>query len=184
MAEPWWEFLPFEIIPLFIFIGLIGLLCAWVAVKLFKCAWDHPVPFLFSIAGLVVGVFLYVVIVESYFPVEKEYVKDWDMPILALNDNASISGRFFLGTGSIDGSMKYFYLYQADRGIKTGYVSADESYVNETDTYSPRIEHYIQRPVGGKYRVFLPDPDSQYEDYYNLVIPKGSIMYNYRVDLQ
>jgi len=61
---------------------------------------------LFATAGLIIAIAL---------PVKYE-TTSWSENIVTLKDNKTLEGRFFLGSGIINGSMKYFY-YQKNNGL-------------------------------------------------------------------
>ncbi|MFW6281663.1 MAG: hypothetical protein ACOC1O_02560 [bacterium] len=87
--------------------------------------------------------------------------------IYALDGNFETNGNFFLGTGSVDESLKYYYLVKKEGGKKIKSVHANNVILYESD--NPRIEVYNVRfkrnwlnnnficISGLKYKLYIPD---------------------------
>ena len=102
--------------------------------------------------------------------------------VISLNDNSNTEGAFFLGSGSVNEESVYYYAYESDKGITVGEIDADEVYINYTDK-QPRLEEYRT-----KFKSEFLNWSFAYlgEDscYYKLYIPEGSIIEEYKIDLE
>ncbi len=129
---------------------------------------------LFAIAGLIIAVAL---------PVKYE-TTSWTVNIVTLKDNNSIEGRFFLGTGMINGSMKYVY-YQIDDDSTYQMWQADyyDSKIRYIST-QPKVvvidKHWAKTPLN-KWAIDMVDESRQ---TYIFEVPKGSIKSSYELDAQ
>jgi hypothetical protein len=99
--------------------------------------------------------------------------------IYALEDNLTNKGSYFLGSGSHDGAIKYFYLTKQDDGVVLNSIDVKNVILVENNEGIHKIVFYTPHfknnnldkwfaPFGERTKVF---------------IPKGSIKYNYNVDL-
>lgn len=102
--------------------------------------------------------------------------------VISLNDNSDIEGSFFLGSGSVNEELVYYYAYKSDKGVTVGKVDADEVYINYTDE-QPRLEEYRTNFKSEflKWSFAYLGEDSC---YYKLYIPEGSIIEEYKIDLE
>jgi hypothetical protein len=103
--------------------------------------------------------------------------------IVCLQDNNSTTGRFFLGTGQIEGKMKYVFYYEENGGFKmkqTGYENTTVKYSDVT-----KVERYREEPVESFINYFAID-DCYSESNMNFIIyvPQGTIKNNYSLDAQ
>lgn len=107
-------------------------------------------------------------------PMEYKYSQD----LIAMKDNTSISGSFFLGTGQIDSDLCYIYIVEADKGVTTKTIKqkSNEVYIRYTDG-QPYLEYW--GPVNDPWR--FPNESS----YYVFYLPEGSVISNvYEIDLE
>lgn len=140
-------------------------------------------------------------VVSSAFAERKEEYKLIESQnIVALQDSSNISGRFLLGSGTVNGSMYYCYYIDTDEGYKYKQINASNNdvdvsikYCNENET--PHIEKYDKYTVTTSNKkwgwVFNPAliapqkkkavlaPTKVY-----IYLPEGTIDENYKVDLQ
>ena len=101
----------------------------------------------------------------------------------ALKDNGSISGSFFLGSGQIDGEMKYIYYYEEDGYYKMGDIDNDKAKIKYVDG-DPYIEEYkLKAKEGAFINYFAFDNLPEYTEYI-IYIPKGSIKRDYKLDAE
>ena len=59
--------------------------------------------------------------------------------IMSISRGSSVEGHFTLGSGTIEEESYYFYYYETEKGIKLGKVSANITYIIETDEFAPSI---------------------------------------------
>ena len=98
--------------------------------------------------------------------------------IISLQSNTSVSGNFFLGTGSFEGEKVYYYYIQTERGAISRKVDADETYVKETSTATPTIKKVRYKDKGSLWH-FTIRPDTL-DEYNQVTIPEGSIKREYK----
>jgi hypothetical protein len=110
---------------------------------------------------------------------DKTWYTSSDVEIHALQDNITTEGRFFLGSGQVDGNLKYFYVEDTEFGYTVRDVDADNTYIKNTDgkchleTQTYEFDNWFVRLIAapmGERRIFY--------------IPEGSILQNYNIDLQ
>ncbi len=129
---------------------------------------------------------------------KEEYKLVKSQNIVALQDSSNTSGRFLLGSGTINGSMYYCYYIDTDEGYKYQQINANEydvsiKYCNGNET--PHIEKYDKYTVvtsnkdwGWVFNPALIFPQekeavlSPIKVY--IYLPEGTIDENYKVDLQ
>lgn len=105
-------------------------------------------------------------------------------PIKALKDGNTVSGSFFLGTGTVDGEIEYrFMSEEEDGGLRMNTVSADDAVIYDT-TDAPRVETYTYEFKSRLVRLlFGPGPLLQDAEY-RIYVPEGTVKYEYVVDLK
>lgn len=111
---------------------------------------------------------------------ETEYVQYYEREITAINDNSSISGRFYLSGGRIDEKMVYVYFIKSNGGEKMDQVGADITTIYTSN--NPRIVGYkeVFKNKFLRSRNFLEIGNYKYSIY----VPKGTIKNEFNVDLE
>jgi hypothetical protein len=104
---------------------------------------------------------------------------------VALNDDAdtSVSGLFFLGTGSVssDEDLEYIFIYETEKGMTVGERKAKNVYIQYiAEGETPRLVHYIETYDSDFWDWFLGNKDS-WDVFY---IPEGSITSDFEIDLE
>ena len=110
------------------------------------------------------------------------YVKSEETKIIALQDNSSVQGRFFLGSGNIDGTMKYVYMKEEDGGYKMDSLDVENVTIIYSD--STKIEVYNAEFKNKAIRFLFCKYDLFSDSKYKIYVPKGTIKQNFNVDLQ
>ncbi len=130
---------------------------------------------LFALAGLFIAWAL---------PVHYETTR-WQENIVTLKDNNNISGRFFfLGSGIIEGRMKYVYYQQ---NTDSTYQMWQCDYTDAAIKYSdgqPKVnvtDVHWQKSLWNKFAIDLDDESRQ---TYVFEVPNGSIKNTYELDAQ
>lgn len=131
---------------------------------------------------------------------KEEYKLVESQNIVALQDNSNTSGRFLLGSGTVNGSMYYCYYIDADDGYKYQQINTSDydvdvsiKYCNENET--PHIEKYDKYTIptsstkwGWVFNPVLIAPRANQSvlstQKIYIYLPKGTIDENYKVDLQ
>ena len=100
-------------------------------------------------------------------------------PIVALEDNMTTNGTFFLGTGAVKDDIRYYYMIETERGYKLQDVAASKAYI-KYDT-EPRI--VVENGCGFKhwYNNIWAFPTHTRVTIY---VPEGTILNNYNIDLK
>ncbi len=94
-----------------------------------------------------------------------------EVPLVALHNETYTTGKFFLGTGTIDSVEYYYFMYKLpDGGIIKSRIDVSRAVVYETDE-SPHIEGFPS-DIDFGYIVF---------DKAHFYIPKNSIVYNFAI---
>lgn len=103
--------------------------------------------------------------------------------IVNLQDNSSVNGSFFLGSGSINEESYYVYYYKTDDGFyKLGKTKTDNAKIkitNETPRKVKKIKCITPGNLFEKYFIILP---TSLTHSVHFEIPPGSIKENYNLD--
>ena len=100
-------------------------------------------------------------------------------PIVALEDNVTSRGQFFLGTGTSKSDIYYYYMIDTERGYVMKNVKACDAYIKYD--VEPRI--VIENGCGFKHwynNIWAFPVSTQYTIY----VPEGTILNNYNIDLK
>tara|TARA_R110000782_G_C14630275_1_gene394341 strand:+ start:43 stop:546 length:504 start_codon:yes stop_codon:yes gene_type:complete len=138
--------------------------------------------FMFGFFGLMFGCFIGFI---TAIALPTEVLKE-DSPnikeLVSLQDGSSVSGNFFLGCGSINGSMKYTYYYEVEKDLfKMGRTDYDRVLIKYDSI--PRLETF--RYVQTDYWLNWFSIDlGQIKPQYIFHVPKGTIKNDYNLDAQ
>lgn len=117
-------------------------------------------------------------VVSCFAELDYEYVSD--TKIIALKDNLSTSGRFYITSGHVDEDLYYYYAVDTELGYKTEKVKADNTYVKYSNV-TPHIEEYHPKFVNNWVYIFaFPVCDYQYVIY----CPEGTMTTEFNIDLE
>ena len=117
-------------------------------------------------------------IVGSFF--EPVSYTQTETPLIALKDNSTIDGSFFLGCGNIGSKTQYSYAIDTEFGIKIKTLSANEKIYFKYDEGTPAL--ITSEPVYSTLAKWLSVPYDR--PVYTFRIPEGSIINEYKVDLE
>jgi hypothetical protein len=109
------------------------------------------------------------------------YQKTNETKIIALQDNGSVTGSFFLGSGYVKGNMQYVYMTENGAEMKMYHVDADYAsliYANE-----PKVETF-EAHYSNSFVAFLFGQPVFDHSKYKIYVPKGTVKQNFNVDLQ
>lgn len=116
--------------------------------------------------------------VAVIFP--QTYEKSSTEHIIALNDSTGVNGRAgFLGSGYVEDELYYYYMTDTKEGFQTKKIKAEDTYVRYSD--EPIVETYTATNFKNKLLWLIALPINSYHIVY---IPEGSIIENYRIDLE
>jgi hypothetical protein len=130
---------------------------------------------LLGMAGSVLGIGVSLAL-GGVFADRSDFKKTTETVVLvSLNNSTSASGEFFLGSGSVQGQKRYYYMTETEKGIASRSVEARDAYIVETDTTSPKI---VRHKFNGKLQLwYIPviKRPSEVENYDRVYVPEGSI---------
>ena len=147
-----------------------------------------------TILGVIIGAIFGVIIggILSVYVLAKNDITKSVEPIYSriesLQDNSSVRGDFFIGSGKINGTMKYaFYVKEKEpftnedsfRLVLLGYKKASIVYSDG----QPRVDvvkNHWRETWQFKYSLLK----KTYVDRYIIYVPKGTIKNNYQLDAQ
>lgn len=159
---------------IFIVIGIIVGICMGVD------EGDFGLGIIFSLLFAILGGSLgYLVAIN--LPCKMETVKI-TLQLESLQDNGSVEGSFYLGSGQIDGTMKYVFYYKDGEYYKLWQADYKYSSIKYSDE-KPKAEVFIQKEVKG---AFINNfaIDFVEEPTYIIYVPKGSIKQGFILDAQ
>jgi len=112
-----------------------------------------------------------------------EYVLDNQIEIVALKDNRSIEGDFFLGCGSINSEFYYFFYKKEKDGSLTFDKIAANSHtkIYEEERKDGMIEIFEKRFIKESHYIFGVPFDSP---KCKIHVPKGSVLRQFELDLK
>ena len=100
--------------------------------------------------------------------------------IITLNDSTGVNGRAgFLGSGYVEDELYYYYMADAKEGFQAKKIKAEDTYVRYSD--EPIVETYTATNFKNKLLWLIALPIKSFHIVY---IPEGSIIENYRIDLE
>lgn len=108
----------------------------------------------------------------------------WNQEIISLQDNNSVLGQLFLGSGYIKGDMKYvFYLKEDSNTYKLNVVNYEDGAIQYTDGPPTVVITDKQRDENSILSYFTFS-DWNAKRTYVFKVPKGSIKQNISLDAQ
>lgn len=166
-----------------IWIGILVISMITLAVGLHKDECGIFGVFIWSLA-LVVGLILVfaTMVLSSLFISKSSYIyeKTDTEEIVALQDSTGANGGlWFLGSCYVDNDLYYYYMTYTENGYKASKINAESTYVKYSD--EAYIENYSSIDFKNKICYLFTIP---LDSYYIAYIPEGSIIENYRIDLE
>lgn len=128
----------------------------------------------FALIGAILGLFIAILL-----PM-KTCEKVYSFNIENLQDNNSTNGSLFLGSGQINGEMKYIFYYKENEFYKMGQIDYDKAKIKYSNG-QPRINVIQKYPVNCLLNNFSIDFDA-FDKTYIIKIPKGTIKNDYSLD--
>lgn len=131
-----------------------------------------------SIPAILIGGFIGTAVAFA-LPAKTEIVKT-TYNLEALQDNNSVKGSFFLGSGQIDGKMKYVFYYENDGYYKLEQADYNEVKVKYSDE-KPKADRLNRKNVKDAFINNFAIDCNCYQEYI-IYVPKGTIKQNYSLD--
>jgi len=161
--------------------GIIGLIIAIVLnFDGFDYIEDIILYFIIGMFGALLGGLIGLLIAFA-LPAKTEIVKT-TYNLEALQDNNSVKGSFFLGSGQIEGKMKYVFYYENDGYYKLEQADYNEVKVKYSDE-KPKAERFNRKNVKDAFINNFAIDCNSYQEYI-IYVPKGTIKQNYSLDAQ
>ncbi|WP_424493904.1 hypothetical protein [Salinimicrobium sp. GXAS 041] len=158
--------------------GIFTLLGIVIGVYLGSKSWEADnTDYIFGgFIGFLIGAFLgamaaLIIGTDTYTEKSVSYIE-------VLNDNQGISGSFFLGTGNINGEMKYVFYERNEDYFWLREIDYNRASIKYTDSI-PVLETYKERCKPSLWG--LNDSSNV---YYVFRVPEGSIKTGYNLDAQ
>lgn len=168
-----------------IIFGIIGLI---VLIKIYIKKRNNPYSEPFSILEFMFNCTIMAVIccsgvlVAALIPSETKFVLAKTYRLESLQDNNSLGGSFFLGTGTIRGKMKYTFYYEECGFYKLKQIDCDEAIIRYTNE-NPRLEELTRQKVEDSFINYFTVYDSRVNSYI-FYVPKGTIKQNYLLNAE
>lgn len=106
-------------------------------------------------------------------------------PIYGIEDKFNTSGSFFLGCGGFGEQLKYYYIEETDKGLKTTSGGGEDFYLKIIeDDSEPRIENYEYAFKNRSWNLVAHIGFNDYYGYSVLFVPKDTIKVDYNIDLK
>lgn len=157
---------------------IIYILVVIIEIREYKFCVD---PFLQNLPAFIPGI-LIGLIIALVLP-ERRVTDKYSLNLVSLQDHNTISGSFFLGSGQINGRMRYVLYYETDSNTyKMFQVDYDDALIKYTDGQPKMNVSYTHscQCLWNKFSISIT-PD---EYSYIFEIPKGSIKNNFTLDAQ
>lgn len=140
-----------------------------------------------SVAGVMLGAIIGL-IVALCLP-QKTKIFEYSAEIECINDGGSIKGRFFLGSGNIDGTMMYNFYYKTTKGsYKLMQIDVDDASIYYIDENSKNVKPYFKffqsEKVKGAFINYFSLRPIRGINNYEIYIPKGSIKTDFVLDAE
>lgn len=161
-------------------IFIISIIGAWIGIhNTYIEDYDDWSDFVFS--GFIGGLFGFIVgwLVAIALPAET-YIRHSSQKLASIRDNNSVNGSFYLGSGQIEGRMKFVFYYEIDGEFRMKQLDYMDVSIRYSDT-QPQVIKSEFCPTKAWINYFAIDMD---DDTYTIEIPKGSIRNNYDLDAQ
>ena len=150
--------------------------------------WDSDVwsyiigfPILMSLLSFLIVSFFGMGLIVDVMICKGPYESQEPQRLYSLSNKTSVSGSFFLGSGSVHGEDYFYFLDRAPLGYYIRKVASNISFINECIEYP----YYIISIPTYKYKwikYLTPLPPLRSE-VYQFYIPKNSIKYGFNVDI-
>ena len=146
-----------------------------------RSSWSDLFDFIMNIIfGVIIGAIIGLFI--AFILPMKTYDAHGSCNIVALQDNSSVSGSFFLGSGQIDGKMKYVFYIEENGLYKMHQIDYNLVQIRYTDSI-PKIHITEITKTDAFINHFAIDRNIG-DQTYIIEVPKGTIKTNYNLDAQ
>ena len=161
--------------------GIVGVIWSYVELNKGEKEFCVFVGVLSGLGGAIISLVLGAVLAGFMGMTE---VKVSGAEIASFVDSSSVSGSFFLGCGTIRESNHYFvYEVASDGGIEQNHFDVERTKLYESNDLKEmgRVEKYKNVLTCDPKGLFFLRPDTF---YYKIYVPKGTIIRQFRADLE
>lgn len=132
------------------------------------------------ISCMVSGLIFFLALAITTSVTNVKYTTTSSYKIFALQDNQNTAGSFFLGSGTLDGVMKYTYMVETYDGYLMQSIEADTVTIKYSN--DPKIETFTREFTNSTVKFLFIAPIGGSKQI--ISIPEGSIKNGYNVDLK
>lgn len=154
---------------------LLPVIILWIQEKKYFEFWDYFG--LYFICLIVSGFISFGISVALPVTYQKE-VSEFELA--TLQDNSQTTGRFFLGSGFVNGTMKYVFYYKDGESYAMHMVSYSSAEIIITDQ-KPYIKQISYEKTNDFINYFALDLETPQTDFY-FYVPTGTISNSYTLD--
>lgn len=133
----------------------------------------------FGTGFALITVIIIVLVASSTLETEPRLVEEYK--IYALSNSVGSEGTFFLGSGNINNKMSYFVIKEYKNGQKIESLKVENSWLEINNEIEPKVEKYYFIFSNDFARKILGVTIKNFE--YRIIIPEGSVKYNFNVEL-
>ena len=133
---------------------------------------------LFSAAITLIVLLVSSLIVSNCAEIKYDMISD--TKIIALKDNQSTNGNFYVFGGYVDEDLCYYYATETKLGYKTEKIKADNTYIRYTNE-NPHVERYYARFANDRVHLL---GFCMLDDTYVIYCPDGTVINEFKVDLE
>lgn len=164
-----------------IIVGAIFIAKAFCEFSLSTMEWIGHVIMGVVLGGMLGGCIGVLVSIGIAFAAPEETIYQETKKIVAAKDNITIEGHFFIGGGTIDGDMYYFYYTQSSYGYYESHkIKAKHTRIYEDEELNPYIKLYRSQNAGALKYFAIP----WFTVSADIHIPRGSIVQKINFDLE
>jgi hypothetical protein len=161
---------------------MLGAVTLWKAVDFKTDLADYLGGVIMGAVGGFLGLFLglgLAWVIGTTLP--SKYVLKSQIELVAMQDTANVQGSFFLGSGTIESKPYYVFYQKTGKGLKFGKIPVENVIVyEEKGRTDGLINVYAKRFTKDVYKLFAVVSGTRYE----IFIPKGSILRDFKLDLK
>jgi len=134
-------------------------------------------------AAIFTGIILFIASIFTLVFIGSKVPQHWEIQkrseLVALQDNINSEGSFFLGSGSVEGELKYYFYERKGEGFVANSIHSDGVILLESDEAA--YEQWLKKDDKWWYWIFVLSGSEQKTI---IKIPKGTILNNYNLDLK
>lgn len=148
--------------------------------------WEKLLLTLVQIFGMSIIIILVLVAIPILFTnlIETKRINNQSYPIVSIKNENSIEGRFFLGSGYINGQQNYYFFEQFNNGgLQQGNLPAHDCIIYQTTNISPCIKWQTVYYRPSKWIIWpeLKIFETEKEVNYSIFVPPNTVIAEFKV---